>query len=133
MNSKPVVIAGCLLEKDGKFLLIQEGRPDIYGLWNIPAGHVDEGEAAEEAAVRETKEETGFDVAIVAEIGAFETTTGKTIHIFQANITGGELKLPSDELLNAEWYTYDEIKRMQGNKRLRGSYIPPVIQKYLGR
>lgn len=132
MNTVPVVIAGCLLEKDGKFLLIQEGRPDIYGLWNIPAGHVDEGETVEEAAVRETKEETGLGVAIDAKIGEFETTTGKIIHIFKAKITGGKFELPENELLDMKWYSYDEIKHMQDDRQLRGLYIPPAIEKYLG-
>ena len=64
MNNKPIRIAGCLIEHDKKFLLVQEAKPAVYGKWNTPAGHVDEGETLEEAALRETKEETGYDVMI---------------------------------------------------------------------
>lgn len=44
MSTGTVVIAGCLIEQEGKFLLVQEAKPSAYGLWNTPAGHVDESE-----------------------------------------------------------------------------------------
>lgn len=43
--SKPVsvhVVAGCVIEKDGKFLLVQEKKPIAYGLWNLPAGRAND-------------------------------------------------------------------------------------------
>ena len=52
------VVAGCVIQKDGKYLLVQEKQQKVYGLWNLPAGHVDEGETFEEAAIRESQEET---------------------------------------------------------------------------
>ena len=58
------------MEKDGKYLLKAKiGAPK--GLWNFPAGRVDEGETIEKAAVHEFKEETGFDVKITGVSGSF--------------------------------------------------------------
>jgi 8-oxo-dGTP pyrophosphatase MutT (NUDIX family) len=54
-----------VIEKDGKFLLVQEGHAGAYGLWNWQQGKVEEGETIEEAAVREAKEETGYEVSIL--------------------------------------------------------------------
>ena len=39
-----VVIAGCLIVRDGKILMVKEAKKKCYGQWNFPAGHVDENE-----------------------------------------------------------------------------------------
>ena len=52
-----------------KFLVIyREKRKD----YTLPKGHVEEKESIEDAAVRETKEETGYDVEIIEPLGSFE-------------------------------------------------------------
>lgn len=132
MNTVPVVIAGCLLEKGGKFLLIQEATPSIYGLWNTPAGHVDKGESIEEAAVRETREESGFNVVIERNLGVYQTKSGHEIHVFFANIMGGELAFPRDEILDAKWLTKEEIESLGAEDKLRGPHILSAINAYLG-
>lgn len=132
MYSMPIAIAGCVLEKDGKFLLVQEGRPDIHGLWNTPAGHVDEGETSEEAAAREVKEESGYDVRVGTELGVYSTKSGHDLHMYKAQIVGGELSYPEDELLDAKWFTYDEVKTLAAQNKLRGPHILSAIDAYLG-
>ena len=47
------VVAGVVLEHDGTYLLVQEKQPRAYGLWNLPAGRVDEGDTIEQTAVKE--------------------------------------------------------------------------------
>lgn len=39
-----VVIAGCIIVRDNKILMVKEAKKKCYGQWNFPAGHVDEGE-----------------------------------------------------------------------------------------
>ena len=39
-----VIIVGGVIEKDGKYLLVQEGKPQCYKKWNLPAGHLEVGE-----------------------------------------------------------------------------------------
>ncbi|MCK9574677.1 MAG: NUDIX hydrolase [Candidatus Pacearchaeota archaeon] len=48
-----------------KYLINQRGEktPDFRGHWNIPCGYIDKNETSEEAAIRETYEETGLDVS----------------------------------------------------------------------
>ena len=58
-----VIVSVCIKEED-KFIIIQEGIPKAYGLWNLPGGKLDDNESIIEGALREGKEETGLDIEI---------------------------------------------------------------------
>lgn len=123
---KTAVVAGVVIKKDGKYLLVQEKQPKAYGLWNFPAGRVDVGDTIEETAVKEAKEETGYDVELVKEIDIFqESAIESSKHAFEAKIMGGELKFPEDEILDAGWFTFEEIRGMKD--KLRGGWIIGAI------
>lgn len=112
------IVAGVVLKKDDKYLLVQEKQPRAYGLWNLPAGRVDKGDSIEETAVREAKEETGFEVKLVRKLDIFqESEKTPPKHAFEAEIVGGELNYPEDELLGAKWFTLDEIEAMRDELR----------------
>ena len=125
------IVAGCVLRRqDGKYLLVQEKQPKVYGLWNIPAGHVDRGETIESAAVREVKEESGYDVKLGGKIDIYhETVESPVRHGFRATIIGGELKIQAEEILDANWFTYDEITSMKDGGKLRVEWIYDAISK----
>lgn len=59
MSSNAKVVVGVVVEKDGKYLLVQEAKASCRGKWNLPAGHLDPGETIIDGAKREAKEETG--------------------------------------------------------------------------
>lgn len=124
------VVAACLVKKDGKYLFVQEKQTKAYGLWNLPAGHVDVGESVEAAAVRETKEETGYDVRLINELALYHETAPQTVkHVFSAEIISGELAPQEDEILAVKWLTFDEIKEMNEDGKLRAPWVWDVVQK----
>ena len=59
-----VVAKVVVVNPEGKILLLRRSETDVRRplQWDIPGGHTDENELAEEAAVRETKEEAGIDL-----------------------------------------------------------------------
>ncbi|MBU0999253.1 NUDIX hydrolase [Patescibacteria group bacterium] len=125
-NIKVDVVVGVVIKKEGKYLLLQEKQPKAYMLWNFPAGKVDIEESFEQTAVREAKEESGYDVELIKEIGIFQAiSTDAVKHAFEAEIVGGELKFPEDEILNAKWFSFEEIKQMKDT--LRGKWIIEAI------
>ena len=81
MTEKPVVttfvVAGVVVCRDGRYLLVQEKQEHAYGLWNLPAGRVDEGDTIEETAIKEAREETGFIVELGERIDATLTPTSE--------------------------------------------------------
>lgn len=67
MRTRYYAAAGGLLERNGQLLLLHKHLKDEYVL---PKGHIEPGESKEDAAVRETREETGFtNVEILADLG----------------------------------------------------------------
>jgi len=123
---KVAVVAGVVIKKDGKYLLVQEKQPKAYGLWNFPAGRVDVGDTIELTAVREAKEETGYDVELIRKLDIFQdTATEPSKHAFEARIIGGELKYPESEIMGARWFTFKEIQEMKD--KLRSGWIIGAI------
>lgn len=120
------VVAGVVIKKDGKYLLVQEKQLKAYGLWNFPAGKVDVGESIEQAAVREAKEESGYDVELIKKIDIFQSkSTDAVKHAFETKIIGGDLSFPEDEILDIKWFTFDEIKEIK--EKLRDDWILGAI------
>lgn len=108
---------GMVVERGGKLLLIKRNKfPRTYA---FPAGHVEEGESYEHAAVRELKEEVGLDatkVELVAE-GRVENPCrreGGTWHYWRVYgvEAEGELRLSEEEADAAGWYTKEEIRAL---------------------
>ncbi len=70
-NTAILVVYLILMRKDGRILVaLRQGTGYLDGMWELPAGHVDEGELPVEALIRETKEEIGvilsrFEPALV--------------------------------------------------------------------
>jgi 8-oxo-dGTP diphosphatase len=131
-EEKPIalarVVCGVVLCKNSKYLLVQESWPTIYGLWNLPAGRVDEGESLEQAAIRETEEETGYKVKLTKHLIALHTQIDRPVlHAYSAEIMEGKLNFPKDELLDASWFDYDEIIAMK-NKLRDSDYVLGAIE-----
>ena len=74
----PTLIAIAVVERDGCFLAGR--RPDgvpLAGLWEFPGGKVEPGETAEQAAIRECREEAGFEVRVA---GIYEPVDHQYAH-----------------------------------------------------
>lgn len=125
------VIAGCVVKKDNKILMVQEGLDFCYGQWNFPAGHVDEFENITDAAIREVKEETGLEVKLKGVLPICETELRDETHIiirFVAEVIGGEIKFDSNEILDAQWLDIEDIEKMT-DKELRNYEVGKNILK----
>lgn len=125
------VIVGCVVEKDNKILMVQEGLDFCYGQWNYPAGHVDEFENITEAAIREVKEETGLDVKLKGVLPISETELKDETHIiirFVAEVIGGKITFDSNEILDVKWIDIEDIKKMT-EKELRNYEVGKNILK----
>lgn len=107
----PVVGAGALVETDGRVVLVCRGAEPKAGYWSLPAGYVEADERAEEAAVREVREETGLEIEIDEMLGVYsfgrEPQTGVLI-LYAAHLTGGELRA-GDDACEVRAFAPDEL------------------------
>jgi 8-oxo-dGTP diphosphatase len=99
---------GAVIRDDaGRLLLIKRGHEPGKGLWSIPGGRVEAGEADDAAVVREVREETGLAVAAGPLIGSVRRPAGDGTSVFEirdyaATVTGGTL-IPGDDADDAVW------------------------------
>lgn len=118
-----IVIAGCLIVKDDKVLMVKEAKKSCYGQWNFPAGHVDENELITDAAIREAYEETGCNVKLtgVLPISTVILKEGVTAIMvkFTADIIEENIKFNTNEILDVKWIDIEEVKNMT-EQELRG-------------
>lgn len=131
MNDKHVDIAGVVLRDDvGRYLLVQEKKQKAYGLWNLPAGWVDDNESIPDAAVREALEETGLNVQIIGDspINVEELPDiHRTLYAYQARVVSGKLKVQEDEILDAGWFTLSEVQDLNEQKQIRAQWVVDSI------
>ena len=108
----PKVAAVCLIEREGKVLMIRRGTDLGYGLWSLPGGFVDRGEVVEAAAAREAWEETGIEVDVDALIGLFSLPGDPVIVVaYAAHQTGGTLA-PGPEALETDYFALDSLPEL---------------------
>lgn len=108
----PVPAVGAFVRKDARLLMVLRKYPPKAGLWTLPAGFMEYGEAPEETAVREVKEETGLDVAVQRLFSVYragdDPRTRVVLILYEAEIVAGRLK-PGDDALKAEFFPLDNL------------------------
>ncbi|MBI2886353.1 MAG: NUDIX domain-containing protein [Chloroflexi bacterium] len=102
------VVAG----RDGKVLLARRNHQPAMGLWTFPSGYVDAGEVVEEAAVREAREETGAEVALLKLMAvASEPGNPVVLIVYRGEIVGGVLA-PGPEATEVGLFGLDELPEL---------------------
>ena len=116
----PVEVAvGGIVVSDGRLLLVRRGRGAGIGRWSVPGGRVDFGETLEQAVVRELREETGLEVAVVRFLGFAERIgdTPRPYHFvildFVAEALDPEASPQAgDDATEATWVSLDRLDEL---------------------
>ena len=135
---KPNVTVAAIIERHGRFLLVEEDTSDGV-LLNNPAGHLDPGESPEQGVVRETLEETACRFTPEGFVGMFmsrfrRTRTGEdTTYLrlcYYGSVSEPNTALALDEgILRTVWMTADEIRACP--ERHRSPLVLECIEGYL--
>ncbi len=109
-----VFAGGCIFDHQGKVLLQRRG--DSHQ-WGFPGGAIEPGETPEMTAVREAKEETGFDVSVGRLIGVYTDPditypngdrAQSIVIAYELQVTGGQLFCDREETLELKYFSKDE-------------------------
>ncbi|MER8004795.1 NUDIX hydrolase [Streptomyces sp. NPDC094149] len=120
-------ISAAIIVSEGRVLMVRRRVSEGELMWQFPAGAIEPGEVAEDAAVRETDEETGLTVKAVRLLGErVHPKTGRLMSYTACEVVSGEARVADDEELDAiAWVTLDEIPQ----------YVPyglfEPVQEYL--
>jgi 8-oxo-dGTP diphosphatase len=120
-------ISAAIIVSDGCVLMVRRRVKEGELSWQFPAGGIEDGESPEQAAVRETLEETGLKVEATALIGQrVHPKTQREMSYTACRVIGGEAHVAdADELDAVAWVALDEIPQ----------YVPyglfEPVQKYL--
>jgi ADP-ribose/FAD diphosphatase len=105
----PKMVVGCLVEHHGRILLCKRAIEPRLGYWTIPAGFLEIGESAMAGAMRETHEEAGARVRILAPYAHFDVPQiGQAYLIYRAALLHEDFA-PGPESLEAKLVAPDEI------------------------
>lgn len=113
---KPNVTVAAVVERDGRFLLIEENTARGR-LFNQPAGHLEPGESLVEAVAREALEESAYSFSPTALVGVYQyrSTAEDVTYLrfaFAGEIAGHDPRRPLDTgIVRAVWLAPDEIRR----------------------
>ena len=116
------ITVACVIEREGRFLLVEEQTDDGL-LLNQPAGHWDEGETLYAAALRETLEESAWEVELTALLGLYAYKPAHLDHgflrvAFAAKVLRHHPQQPLDDgIERALWMSRDELAACAGRHR----------------
>lgn len=134
---QPRVTVAAVIERNGRFLLIEEETSDGLRL-NNPAGHLDPGEAPAEGCARETLEETAHRFTPTALVGVYlsrsERPSGEDVTYIRFAYCGDlgalEPERPLDTgIVRTLWLTAQEIRDSAG--RHRSPLVVRCVEDYL--
>ncbi|MFD1467823.1 NUDIX domain-containing protein [Hymenobacter caeli] len=121
---------------EGQVLLVRHANNNV---WVAPGGMIEVDETPEQAARREMREETGCEVELLGILGVYGGPAFRVRYqngdevayvmtVFEARITGGELKPDGQETLETRFSSYSDSQNLT-----TGDWLPEVLQDVFAR
>ncbi|PTS84239.1 NUDIX hydrolase [Pseudomonas sp. HMWF032] len=134
MRFTPHVTVATVVEDQGQFLLVEE-MADNRAVFNQPAGHLEADESLIQAALRETLEETGWDIELTGVVGIYLYTAPSNGITYQRVCFAGKAlhQRPhhplDDGIIGPRWLSRDELAAQP--ERWRSELVLRCIDDYL--
>ncbi|WP_375738257.1 NUDIX hydrolase [Pseudomonas boanensis] len=134
MSWQPHITVATIVEDQGRFLLVEE-RADGRNVLNQPAGHLEPDETLLEAALRETLEETGWEVELTGVTGIYLYTapsngvTYQRVCFAARPLRHHPTRALDDGIIGARWLTREELEAQSAH--WRSHLVARCIDDYL--
>jgi NAD+ diphosphatase len=123
----PAIIVS--IEKGNQILLARSSRFPT-GMYSVIAGFVEPGETFEECVRREVKEEVGLDVGNIRYFSSQPWPFPDSLMVgFSAEWTGGDIVIDDAEIVDANWYSIDNLPPLPGKDSIARKLIDNYIKK----
>lgn len=129
----PRATVATVVEQDGRFLFVDEVA-DGKRVLNQPAGHVDEREPILQAALRETVEETGWEVEITHLVGIYTYTNPELITYYRFCYAARPVRQIPDakldhDIIGPVWLSLEELHARR--EQWRSPLVIKCVEDYL--
>ena len=108
----PAPASAAVVFEGRQLLLVQRAIEPYRGCWGFPAGFQEYGETPAEAAVRETREETGLEIKVLRMLDLFYTLDDPrkraNLAVYLARRVAGDLQ-PADDARDARFFDLDAL------------------------
>jgi len=104
----PLIVVGCVAERNGKVLLCKRAIEPRYGYWTVPAGFMELGETVAGGAARETLEEACATVELDRLFASVDVIDAGQVHLFFSGKLVSDYGV-GDESLEVALFSEDEI------------------------
>ncbi len=108
---KTIEVVAAIIRKDNKIFATQRGTGEFKGGWEFPGGKIELGETAQNALIREIKEELDVQIEVNQLLETVEYDYPNfhlTMHCFWCELISGDLVLMEHQ--DAKWLTKDELE-----------------------
>ena len=105
----PRVIVGCLPVYDDRIVICRRAIPPCEGKWNLPAGFMENGERAEDGALRELKEETGLDGQILKLHCVYSIPHVNQVYLIFLTRINTAKGIPGEESLEVKYFKEHDV------------------------
>ena len=121
----------CLIKKDNHILLARNAMfPD--GLYSVLAGFIETSETAEQTLQREVEEEVGLKVKNIKYFGSQSWPFPSQLMIgYECEYDSGEINVDGIEIVDAKWFSINDLPRIPPNSTLSGRLINSYIEGHL--
>jgi ADP-ribose pyrophosphatase YjhB (NUDIX family) len=103
-----------VVEREGQVLLVRLNYGPRSGNWSLPGGLVEADESLEAAAIRETKEETGFTVGLDGLLAMWtRAMLPLLVVIYRAHVLSGDLHVAPDEASEGRFFPRDQLPSLE--------------------
>lgn len=132
-----VLVVSVSILKNNEVLLIKENKPSAIHKWNFPSGRIEHKEDILNAACREVKEETGFDVKLTGTTGVYNfisrTNNQVILFHFTGEIIGGSLKFEEAEIIDSKWIKVCDIMDLDDKELREAKVIRQIVDRLVNR
>ena len=102
-----IVVVLVMIRNEGSILLVHQRRA---GCWSLPGGKMEPGESFDQAATRETREETGLDVRLGRVVGLYsQPADDELIITVEAEVIGGAWHHETDEITDCTYFPMTQL------------------------
>ena len=132
-----ILVVSVSIIKDEEVLIIKENKPSDMNKWNFPSGRIEHKEDILNAACREVKEETGYDIILTGTTGIYNfiSNLGDQVILFHfiGEITGGSLKVEEEEIVDSKWIKVSDFIKFHNIEIRNPRVIKQITRKILDR